>query len=62
MVQMIFVLRTVFMLANHYTASDEGHRLLTTSAPVFDNLHSITGSGYGGEAVQRADCLPRTGF
>jgi len=51
-VQMIFVLRAVFMLANHYTALDEGHGMLTTGAPVFDNLHRITGLGCDGEAVQ----------
>jgi len=33
------------MLANHYTASNEWHGLLTTGVTVFDNLRRITGLG-----------------
>jgi hypothetical protein len=59
-VQMIFVLRTVFMLANHYTASDKGRGMLTTGGLVFDNLHGITGLGVVGRLFRKrtAYCKP----
>jgi hypothetical protein len=47
-VQTIFVLRLVFMVAHHYTTSGEGSGLLTTWAPVFNNLRRTVGCGCGG--------------
>jgi hypothetical protein len=46
-VQTIFVLRLVFMVAHHYTTSRERGGLLTTWAPVLDNLRRTVGCGGG---------------